>query len=145
MEAADETDACHSQDHPFLEAVTNGDIAAIQKQLASNPAVVSSLRDGRGNTAAHIAARFGRLEALELLVWHEPKLLHEQNEVRNTPAHTAAEAGQVAVLQWLGEQVPCSCFSATAPSPDVPAHADPRDRHTSHPKQQQQHPNQQQQ
>jgi hypothetical protein len=117
MDSADEDDR-PSHDHPFLEAVTTGDIAVMQKHLVAYPAAVAMLRDGRGNTAAHIAARYGRLEALELLVWHEPKLLYEQNEVRNTPAHTAAEAGQVVILQWLGEQVPCPaavhCPMATA-------------------------------
>jgi hypothetical protein len=121
MEVFDETDdAYRMHDHPFLEAITNGDTAVIQRHLASkeNANTVTMLRDGRGNTPAHTAARFGRLEALELLAWYEPKLLYEQNEVRNTPAHTAAEAGQVDVLRWLGEQVRCvAAFRAPPRAP----------------------------
>ena len=122
MEVVDETDdANRTHEHPFLEAITKGDTAVMQSHLASNSNAVTMLRDGRGNTSAHIAARFGRLEALQLLVRHEPKLLYEQNEVRNTPAHTAAEAGQVDILRWLGEQV-----RYAAPIPDglcLPGHS----------------------
>ena len=80
------------------------------RHIAKNSAAAMALRDERGNSPAHVAAKHGSLEALKLLALHEPALLRAQNGVRNEPAHVAAEAGQVEILRWL-------CSQARCPSP----------------------------
>lgn len=78
-------------DHPFLEAVADGDLNSLRQQADSDPGVILAARDAKGNTAAHVAAALGRLPEFEFLVDREPSLLLAANEVRSTPAHRAAE------------------------------------------------------
>ncbi len=92
-------------DHPLLDAAAAGDVERMEQHLLLHPAAAAEARDGRGNTAAHAAARGGSVAALALLARREPGLLRAGNDVRGAPAHAAAEAGEVEVLRWLFEQV----------------------------------------
>ena len=93
-------------DHPFLEAVADGDLNSLRQQADSDPGVILAARDAKGNTAAHVAAALGRLPEFEFLVDREPSLLLAANEVRSTPAHRAAEAGEVPVLRAVRARAP---------------------------------------
>jgi hypothetical protein len=94
-----------SYPHPFLSASAAGDVERMEQMLLANPAAAAEARDDLGNSAAHVAARHGRVQALALLARHEPGLIHARNNVRNGPVHAAAEAGEVEALQWFFEQV----------------------------------------
>lgn len=90
--------------HPLLEAVAAGEFEDVKCQMALDDTVAKMTRDSRGNTALHIAAQYGRIKEFELIAQHEPDLLTSQNEVKNTPAHKAAEAGKLDVLHWIQQK-----------------------------------------
>ena len=89
---------------PILDASASGDLERIQQILLANPSAAAEGRDEHGNSAAHVAARHGRVLALALLARHEPGLLRARNNVRSAAVHAAAEAGEAEVLQWIFQQ-----------------------------------------
>jgi ankyrin repeat protein len=96
----------YEHEHPLLEAIADGDIESIRRQIDQDLTVLSLTRDTKGNTCAHVAASLGRLSEFEFLVDLEPSLLAATNEVRSTPAHHAAEAGEVAILRAIHTRAP---------------------------------------
>jgi ankyrin repeat protein len=80
---------------PFLSVVEHGNLEYMKLLLVFDPNLPAKAKDYRGNTAAHVAARNGRIKERELL------LLYALNEVRYTPAHCTAEKGQVPILQYF--------------------------------------------
>jgi hypothetical protein len=64
-------------------------------------AQIPHLRDGRGNGAAHVAARFGLSSMLEVLVNECGCAVDEYNELGLTPLHEAAMHGHVDCVRLL--------------------------------------------
>ncbi|KAK3591751.1 hypothetical protein CHS0354_019522 [Potamilus streckersoni] len=58
-------------------------------------------RTSDGKTLLHIGCIHGKLEMTKYLVETYPKMLHEVDKCRTTPAHHAAAGGNVAVLSYL--------------------------------------------
>ncbi len=53
-------DLCDTEfEHPFLEAVATRNLEEMKRIFFENPSIVRTVRDTRGNTAAHIAACYG--------------------------------------------------------------------------------------
>ena len=71
--------------------------------MISDPTWGSKLRratDGAGNTPLHVAAKYGNLGAIKILLERDP-LSHETFLVNNsgkTPMHMAAEGGHI---KWV--------------------------------------------
>jgi hypothetical protein len=100
-------DLCDTEfEHPFLEAVATKNLEEMKRTVLTNPSIVRTVRDTRGNTAAHIAACYGHRKELEFLVQQEYDILWAQNEVKNTPIHKAAEAGKVDILEYARDTDP---------------------------------------
>ncbi|XP_031268530.1 uncharacterized protein LOC116127006 [Pistacia vera] len=57
-----------------------------------------------GNTALHEAAADGNIEAVELLVKHDKKLLEDRNIEGETPLFKAAAYGQTEVVRYLASE-----------------------------------------
>jgi hypothetical protein len=113
-------DLCDTEfDHPFLEAVASRNLDEMKRCIFTNPSVVKTVRDTRGNTAAHIAACYGYRNELEFMVQQEYDILWTQNEVKNTPIHKAAEAGKIDILEYARDTDPSllSCKGAMGASP----------------------------
>jgi ankyrin repeat protein len=93
-----------SQHHPFLDAAAYGDIEDVKTQLLVDANLAKTVRDTKGNCAAHVAAFYGHLQVIQFLVETEPDILWVTNEVKNTPAHKAAESGKLTILAYLRDR-----------------------------------------
>ncbi|KAL3854825.1 hypothetical protein ACJMK2_014068 [Sinanodonta woodiana] len=89
----------NSNSTPAHHAAANGNVAVLRYILNSgaNP----WCRTSEEETLLHRSCIKGELEMIKYLVETYPKMLHERDKSKNTPAHYAAESGNVAVLTYL--------------------------------------------
>jgi ankyrin repeat protein len=83
------------------------DIAEALFQLYQNRAYLKdddSDQDGDGNTALHIAAKYGKVEIMDMILTQEYVPIDYLNKQRETALHLAAEAGHVNVCDTLLRQ-----------------------------------------
>ncbi len=104
-----------------MDAVGSGNIEEIKIQMMLDPTIARTVQDGRGNSAAHVAAYYGLTSVFDYLITTEPELMWTTNEVRNTPAHKAAEAGHVPILAIIRDREP-AMLSAKGAMGATPLH-----------------------
>lgn len=68
----------------IFQATIRGDDAAVTKLLARNPRLVHSRERSRGLTPLHVAAAYGRLRIVQILLKHEADANAKDN-VGSTP------------------------------------------------------------
>ena len=87
---------------PLMSAAEMGHDKIVEF-LLSHGAIVDSKSnaEGNGDMAIHLAAYFGHLEVIRLLLERDGKLLEAKNNTNETPLNRAAIGGQLAVVQYL--------------------------------------------
>jgi ankyrin repeat protein len=73
----------------------------IVEALLKFPNIELNLRDAKGNTPVHLAAKEGSADTLKALLKPPGMDLNPRNAKGNTPAHLAAKAGRVETLEVL--------------------------------------------
>ena len=93
---------CRANACPLMGAVTSGHKGCLKEMLSVRGELdLSTVRSENGATLAHIAARKGDLETLQMLVGAEPSLC-EIGDVRGaTPLHVCAYHGHLDCLSSL--------------------------------------------
>ncbi|KAK3591754.1 hypothetical protein CHS0354_019526 [Potamilus streckersoni] len=84
---------------PAHYAASAGNVAVLRYLIDSG--TDPRCRISNKETLLHIACIHGRIEITKYLVETYPKMLHEVDNGKKTPAHHAAGAGNVAVLRYL--------------------------------------------
>ena len=88
----------------LFEAAALGNVARAAALLDANPALLDSF-SADGWTALHLAAFFGRLEMVELLLARDAKLdLKSKNSLNNTPLNAAVAANRLEIARCLLEK-----------------------------------------
>ena len=95
---------------PAHDAVTAGNLPALRWLLANTDSDVNS-RDGGGATVVHLAARYGRLDALKAMVktstsGHCAQAVHARTNTGAIPLHFAVSTGRLDVVRFLVERGP---------------------------------------
>jgi hypothetical protein len=85
--------------HQFLQAAAIGNTVLLREYLDNGVDV--SLSDPGGNSALHIAAFYGHLECVQLLVQSHPELIATKGQDNATPLYLAAHQGHTEVAQYL--------------------------------------------
>lgn len=84
-----------------FEAAAGGDASRLRALLDADPTLVSR-RSHDGWTPLHLAAHFGRLEAMRVLLGHGADVhARSSNEMGNTPLHAAAAGGRTEAVAAL--------------------------------------------
>ena len=93
---------CRANACPLMGAITSGHKGCLKEMLSVREQLdLSTVHSENGATLAHIAARKGDLEALQMLVGAEPSLC-EIGDVRGaTPLHVCAYHGHLDCLSCL--------------------------------------------
>eukprot|EP00658_Telonema_sp_P-2_P007188 TRINITY_DN12679_c0_g1_i1.p1 TRINITY_DN12679_c0_g1~~TRINITY_DN12679_c0_g1_i1.p1 ORF type:complete len:181 (-),score=37.32 TRINITY_DN12679_c0_g1_i1:266-808(-) len=85
--------------------------AAMKNQMDQLEAIAErgvplSLRGDWGESAPHVAAGKGCMEALEFLYGHEPDCLEWDDNNQKTVCHYAARNNHLSVVEWIYERKP---------------------------------------
>ncbi|MCK6501411.1 MAG: ankyrin repeat domain-containing protein, partial [Nitrospira sp.] len=81
--------------------IRNGDVATLRRALAQHPGALHA-RDDRGNTALHLAAHLGNLDAVSLLVRSGADVNATNREGVTPLLRAAADSAKVALLLQHG-------------------------------------------
>lgn len=84
----------------IFHATIRGDDAAVTKLLARNPRLVHSRERSKGLTPLHVAAAYGRLRIVQMLLKHGADANAKDN-MGSTPLFYAVGRNQTAVAQYL--------------------------------------------
>lgn len=84
----------------IFQAISRGDEPAVTKLLAHNPRLVHSREKSRGLTPLHVAAAYGRLRVVQILLKHGADVNAKDN-LGSTPLFYAVGRNQTGVAQLL--------------------------------------------
>ncbi|OMP03356.1 hypothetical protein COLO4_10465 [Corchorus olitorius] len=82
----------------FLRAARSRDVQKIKDIIAIGKTSIAYETTHHGNTALHMAARFGLLDLAQELIAKHPSLVLKSNLKGETPVHIAARAGNTAIV-----------------------------------------------
>ncbi|XP_030453292.1 ankyrin repeat-containing protein At5g02620-like [Syzygium oleosum] len=89
---------------------SSGDIRSLKELLGRDPSVLPG-RTPQGNTALHVAARFGQRPVFAEIYSRCKSLLMQPNSEGDTPLHVASGAGHLSVVKFLVIEI-----TSTSPS-----------------------------
>ncbi|XP_030453643.1 ankyrin repeat-containing protein At5g02620-like [Syzygium oleosum] len=89
---------------------SSSDIRSLKELLGRDPSVLLG-HTPQGNTALHVAARFGQRPIFEEIYSRCKSLLMQPNSEGDTPLHVASGAGHLSVVKFLVTEI-----TSTAPS-----------------------------
>ncbi|XP_056173321.1 protein ACCELERATED CELL DEATH 6-like isoform X2 [Syzygium oleosum] len=89
---------------------SSGDIRSLKELLGRDPSVLLG-RTPQGNTALHVAARFGQRPIFEEIYSRCKSLLMQPNSEGDAPLHVASGGGHLSVVKFLVTEI-----TSTAPS-----------------------------
>ena len=83
---------------PFLD-----EFNAVQdlEKLIMQVLALTGAKDNNGSTIAHLAIERGNVSMLKLIIYIDPKLIHEKSNGGIAPLHLAAMLGQDEAVEWL--------------------------------------------
>jgi ankyrin repeat protein len=93
----------HAPERDLFEAAAFGELDRITELLAYDPALIDTF-SGDGFSALHLAAFFGQVEAVRLLLGHSAEVdARGRGWMTGTPLHSAASGDHTAVVRALLE------------------------------------------
>ena len=102
----------------LINAAMFGLESSLLLALSHGETLLAKTTDEGGNTAAHIAAKYGHMECLRILLHHDNSLLETLNGLNQTPLHCAAFHGRVQCVRLLLEfNANVNCVSTSGNTP----------------------------
>ncbi len=111
-------------------AAAGGHIDAVKALTAYPDGIdLAGIKDNKGNTALHLAAKYGRQNVVEHIL-RDPALLNVANNNYETPLHLAAKFGHTETVAHLLRQVTIEVNPQDKKDGDTPLHMAARRGHT---------------
>ncbi|XP_060208317.1 ankyrin repeat-containing protein At5g02620-like [Lycium barbarum] len=93
-------------DRRLNEVVFRGDVRAIKKLIEEDENIVKQTIEGSLHTILHLAARFGHVELVKMIVKLFPEMTSAENGDLETPLHEACKEGRLEIVRILLENDP---------------------------------------
>lgn len=87
----------------FLQAAETGEVAEVRRLLAEDPTLVRARTQGSEEIALHLAASFGHLDVVGMLV-EAGADVNAEDCYHHTPTTSARQAGHHPIADWLRER-----------------------------------------
>ncbi|KAL3733611.1 hypothetical protein ACJRO7_023040 [Eucalyptus globulus] len=107
-------------DPRLYEYARSGDVHSLKELLDTDLSVLQR-RTPQGNTALHVAARFGQRPVFAEIYSRCKSLLMQPNSKGDTPLHVASGAGHLSVVKFLVTEI-----TSTSPQLDIESGCDRR-------------------